>query len=173
PGAGVAVDHQRAAADRRAGGGAGVAANDDAAGHHALADRPAAVAADLDLGVHQHAGAVVADVSVEDHPARAADPHAEVVARARVADDDRLLPVERLAEGDVDLPNRQAVAVYLDHVRTALASGSQTRHAGVRTGSSPISSDAIATYSSHSATTSGFVANRSLAKPMPSAVETR
>ncbi len=105
----AALDHQVAAAQRRARERAGVDLDDDDAGHHVLAGRPADAPVDLDLRAVDQTAAEVAERALEMDLAARQDADPQRVLRARVLDRDLpdALLVDEPAQLEVDLAGRQ------------------------------------------------------------------
>src|SRR6185437_4090528 len=112
-GADAALDHEVAAAERRAGQRAGVALDDDDARHHVLAGRPADAAGDVHLRPVDQAAAEVAEAALVRDLAAGQDADADRVLRAGVLHGHigHALFVEQPAQFEVDLARRQVARV--------------------------------------------------------------
>src|ERR1700753_3193623 len=111
--ANLALDHQVAAADRRARQGPGVGVDDDDPGHHVLAGRPADAPGDVDLGAVDHAQREIAQGAFEVQLAAGQDARAQRVLGSRVEHRDvgDALLVEQPPQLEVDPPGGEMARV--------------------------------------------------------------
>ena len=120
PGTGVSPDKQLPTAHGRPSRGPGVAGNSDFTAHHVVADGPASIALDHNLGAVEQACRIVSDTTRKAYVAVLEYTDSQIVASIGVENGDLVPRRRQLLKADVECPRVQFGSVYSNQVMTSL-----------------------------------------------------
>ena len=160
----IAFDDHFATTQGNASNGTGIAAHHHRSGIHRIADAPADIGFDFEIGAMRQPGAKIARRTLHLDAHRCDQADADVMAGVGIGDFDVVAARGCCAHGFVGFANRSNGKIYRDHVWCVPGAGSVVARG--RPGKSLLretSSEAMATRVSSSYMTIGLAARRSLA----------